>query len=326
MKYLPVISLMICLQYACLHKNEDIFREGKWECLGEFFQGGNDRYNPVCYAIPDTLFYGLGEPPVSLDFFWNSDIALYTKDGWKKLTEFPGNRRVIPLLVASSHKVYVGLGEVTWGSPAPEYLKDVWEYDIARQRWDSLPYKFPGTNTRGTVRFSLDGNIYWGMGMNGNEYVPGMYILYPEHGWQLLSYGQRRAYSTVFELEGEVYCCFGKNGEGYIRTVCKFNPETAQWEFIHLFDEVEYPFIARTDAMAFVIKENGKDFVYFIGGKAEKESADFWDACRYDPRTQKLEKISLPFPRSEVRAAFTIQNNGYIFDGEFVWKYIPDVP
>lgn len=326
MKYLLIV-LIICLQYSCKDKDEDQIIGGHWEkCHESFFQGGDARYNPVFFAGRDTLVYGLGEIPTFEEIYDIKDLWLYTKKGWSCIKDLPGRRRIDPLLVISDHKVYVGFG---WNPCSGEALKDMWVYDITTQNWDSLHFEFPGNSAKGTVCFPLGGKLYYGLGEKdwGGGYSSEMYIFDIEQGWQQPFYTDRQVYSTIFELNGEIYSCFGKNDAGYIRTIRKFNPDAKKWEFVRAFDIDEYPFITRTGAKSFITRENKEEFVYILLGKPEENAADFWKCCRYNPRTQELEKvvITLPCPEEKIKAVFSIDGTGYLFDGEYVWKFVSEI-
>lgn len=323
-----VILFAILVLAASCDKNEDKDpgTTGKWEQVYKFFPGLQDRFKPLYMGMKDTLIYGLGEYPLATDGLF-PDLWSYTKKGWGKIADFPGKKRMgeSVLLFFLEDQMYVGLGE----SFDPEACKDLWKYDLKNHTWDSLEFQFPGESRFGALFFKSEGVIHYGAGVNGKEgMLNKMYTFHPERGWEVANpaYIDRQAYSTTFALNGEVYDCFGqKEGNEYLSTIRKFNTGQKRWEPVYVIKtEDERKALVRIQAKAFVIPGEDGEYAYIIGGKPAPgvTTEEFWICCRYNPRTNEIVKINPPDVKS-IEAAFSIDHEGYIFDGTNIWKFIP---
>lgn len=338
-RYFAIFIILSLLQVSCDKKEnqETPFPKGEWQQLSGIFPGLSGRIAPSVCATKDTLIYGLGDYPYSEEKLF-SDLWLYTREGWQYLSDFPGQKRVDPLITLLGGKIYVGLGYLNYLKPEtanksgyyPRY-KDIWTYDLATKMWDSLPFEFPGTSRAGALYFQTDHKIYYGAGRSGDSFLStnDMYVFDPSQGWRTATpeFVERQSDMSAFVLGREIYTCFGLYEGGYNRVVRKFSSTEKKWESVCLFKKTEYPAIARRNAKTFVLKEKEGEFAYILGGKMEKLTTedpldDYWLCCRFDPRTCQLEKINPPDTKN-IEAAFTIENTGYIFDGTTVWKYIP---
>lgn len=320
-----IILVYILLLIAC--SKEETAKEysgGQWErCEDQYFPGTKGRYYPVFYASNDTLVYGLGDYP-SLDtaaIF--KDLWLYTSEGWNVSFDVPGPKRWEPILFMQNHKIFYGLGRDLRASLDP-FFKDMWVYDLTNKSWNLLTFEFPGKGRIGGIVFSLGNRIFLGGGIGyRGEVLNDLYTFDLENGWELYSpeFIEPIAFATVFKLNNVIYTCFGKSGTGYNDVVRKFNAESNKWESMC---QIKDSLLLRTYGKAFVLNQEGEEYAYIVGGKPmpEIEAGKFWGGLRFNPRTNVVEKINIPDVKN-IEAAFAIKNVGYIFDGEYRWKFLP---
>lgn len=333
MKKLSLLILVVGLLATCSKEKGPNQLSGSWFKVCDFFPGMKYRYKPLNFISNDTLIYGLGDF-MSYEEFILNDLWIYCKNGWKKIENFPGEKRTNAIIFSLDSYIYAGLGEnfyisdIPSGSSRVETYRDIWRYDHQSHSWDSLAFEFSGKNREGALLFRLGETIYFGAGMSSSEeFLNEMYTFNPTKGWSkaIPEFVDRQAYATTFEVNGEIYSCFGKDDKEYLRTIRKFDVAQKKWETVYaLTDDEIYNAVARTDGKAFVLDRNGGHSVYIVGGKPMPGvSIDkFWACCRYDMETNEIVKINAPQVK-EVEAAFTIENEGYIFDSENIWKFTP---
>lgn len=321
--------IIILLLFVSCHRNDsiEIYDGGNWEkCYDNYFPGGHDRYMPSSLGINDTLIYGFGNYPAFGDKFIFNDLWLYSSEGWAGLDTFPGKYRTEPVLFVLQNKIFCGLGKNIRASLLGSPLKDLWSYDVEKKTWDSVEYQFPGKERTGGLIYGVDGKIYYGAGVCNDEVLNDMYTFDLQNGWQQAEpfYVEPQAHATVFTLDNEIYSCFGKGEQDYFYTIRKLDKQQNKWQTVYVVKKEERLAVARTGAKSFVLKEKEGEFAYIIDGKPSSDilEEDFWRCVRYNPRTNVLERVNAPNVKS-INAAFAIENVGYIFDGEYRWKFIP---
>ena len=295
---------------------EDSPLTGSWKPVeNSYFQGVKERIQSAGCVYHDTLLFGMGFLSLTQDLIQN-DLWLYTEEGWNRLPDFPGQKRIDPLVCMSQGGVFVTQG---YALPSQAF-KDIRRYDLRTGMWDSLSYEFPGQGRTGAISFELEGKLYLGAGVSIQKtgMLSDMYIFDPQQGWNSF-FTERQAYSTVFKWEGEVYCCFGQDERGYITSHGRVDAQTGQGQSVAKGEA----YTVRTDAHAFAIRQGEQEYVYLIGGKPKLPEAYDW-CFRYNFQTKRTEKIIFPETMS-VKAAFAIHNTAYIFDGKNVYHLLlPD--
>ncbi len=317
MRFFVYFSILLLSLASCQKDDpEDLPLTGSWKPVENgYFQGVKERVQFASCVHHDTLLFGMG----FLSLVHNSvlsDLWLYTKEGWSRLPDFPGQKRIDPLIFISQGGVFVTQGYALPSKP----FKDIWRYDLKTRVWDSLNYEFPGEGRSGAVSFELEGKLYLGAGVSIEKggMLSDMYVFDPQQGWDSF-FTEREMNSTVFEWKGEIYRCFGRDEGGYINTLRKFDAHTRQWQTVTKWEDYN----VRTEAHAFVIRQGSQDYVYLIGGKPKLPEAYDW-CFRYNLQTQQTEKIAFPEKR-EIKAAFSIDNTAYVFDEKNVYQLIlPD--
>lgn len=319
-----LLFIVVVLLTAC-HKNEVPEQSGHWEIVSDYFPGTMGRYNPVAFGVNDTLIYGLGDYMSYEENLFN-DLWCFTNGVWQKIGYFPGMKRTNAILFLLKDQLYVGLGE-SYALQRDRTCRDLWRYDLKQHTWDSLDFQFPGEKRVGALLFKTGETIYYGAGYNENKILNDMYTFHPTRGWNIAKpeFVDRQAFSTTFVLNGEVYNCFGKNDEGGISAIQKFNVGEKRWETVcRLQSEEEYNSITRVNAKVFVVDGKDGECAYIVGGQPVSKTAagQFWKCCCYNPRTNRITEMNAPDVET-VEAAFTINGEGCIFDGEYIWKFIP---
>lgn len=315
----------ILLLIAC--SKDDTAKEydgGRWErCDDQYFPGTKGRHYPIFYASNDTLVYGVGDHPTIDTAVIFRDLWLYTSEGWNITFDVPGPKRMEPILFMQNHKIFYGLGRNL--NPSKDgFFKDMWVYDLIDKSWNLLPFEFPGKGRTGGILFSLENQFFLGGGSGGwGDVLNDIYSFDLENGWELYSpeFIEPLTYGTVFKLNNVIYTCFGKNRTGYNDVVRKFNVESKKWEAVRQLKDSS---LLRTYGKVFVLNQGGEEYAYIVGGKPIPgiEADNFCVGLRFNPRTNIMEKINMPNVKN-IEAAFAIKGVGYIFDGEYRWKFLP---
>ncbi len=203
------------------------------------------------------LGFGIGReqngPVVYLNDLWEFDAETET---WKELASCPCRGRSHPAFVATSDKIFVGLGNDNMGN-----MKDWWEYDIATDTWSSKP-EYPGARRHHPYFFEIEGLVYVAFG-HGDIIYNDLYVYDPAtEEWEFLGFlpDQGRVAGTEFSYGGKGYVLSGDNdehdhlprGEMY-----SYDPMTNEWT-----KEQPHPGPGRWAPGSFVID----GVVYFTGG------------------------------------------------------------
>lgn len=93
-----------------------------------------------------------------------SDSTFTVKSRWKRLKDFPGEPRVLGSVEVAGNYCYLLAGvknHSAWNSE----VKDFWRYDVSNDQWLKLA-DFPGTKRSNAASFIINGEIYFGLGVN----------------------------------------------------------------------------------------------------------------------------------------------------------------
>lgn len=216
--------------------------------------GIGSNIDPVTNKEVDTVF---------------NDLYSYdpNKSEWTQLASCDCIGRYHPAMVATSDKIFVGLGSSGSGN-----LKDWWEYDIETNTWSQKP-DFPGAKRHHPYYFGIDSLVYVGFG-HGSGIYKDFYEYNPRtEEWRQLSDlpDQGRVAGTQFSHGGLGYVLSGQ-GENHRNLVLgdfwSYNPQSDTWTKL-----TPHPGTGRWAPGSFIIK----DTVYFNSGLADnKEHKDLW--------------------------------------------------
>jgi N-acetylneuraminic acid mutarotase len=222
---------------------------------------------------------------------------------WVQQNDFPGEGRTSALSFSVQGKGYWVLG----GNTTNSFLREIWAYDPATDSWtqkNDFPFDVPGvaaaaSNEKGYV-MSYSGSLY--------EYSP------VADTWKFLSLfpGGNRPGMAAFALGGNLY--FG-TGNGVIfdannqppvfKDFWKYDVSQNKWTAI-----TDFPGVARTEAVSFVIGEKGYVGLGFNGVGAPPIYKDVWS---YDATSASWTQVA-DFPQSDSWYGIVFSNatRGYI--------------
>lgn len=222
---------------------------GSWDIKADF-GNGMGRHGAVSFSIEGKAYVGLGSdyqydydsfggnPPTSQggfkDDFWEYNAET---DTWRRLNDFPGEKRTEAVSFSINGKGYVGLGKYLAVEPDADGLnsetgfkQDFWEYNPDNDTWTQLP-DFPGEGRAKSIGFVINNKGYVGCGGYGKrdfwEFSPS------DNSWnQLADYPGESNWGVVgFSIESKGYVGFGYNSEDYLPSTdfWEYSPETNSW-------------------------------------------------------------------------------------------------
>jgi N-acetylneuraminic acid mutarotase len=189
---------------------------------------------------------------------------------WVELSDFEGVARSDAVGFSINDKGYV-----TTGYDGDDRLKDLWEYDPAKDYWIQKA-DFPGNVRNGAVGFGTATKGYVGTGYDGSIKLKDFWEYDPQtNSWlQVADFaGSARFGAIAFSIDNKGYIGTGYDGN-YLKDFWMYDPETNEWT-----QKVSVGGSKRRDAVGFVI--NGKGYVCTGVNNGVYES-DFWE---YDPLT-----------------------------------------
>ena len=229
-------------------------------------------------------------------------VTAYIPDGWKALSAFT-SPRVCAVAVASSDKLYVGLGyDATSGSYQSSVSSDWNEYDPATAKWTKKA-DFPGLGRANAISFVIGGKIYVGLGSNYDANTKGAtYVDFYEYDpatdkWTEKSSfrGGGRDQPVSFVIGNKGYVGTGNTDPFSAATVTndfyEYDPATDKWT-----QKTSLTGTARCRAFGFAL--NGKGY---LGAGEDRNVSKLSDFYEYDPTADKWAKKA-DFPEANARA------------------------
>ncbi|WP_161991961.1 IPT/TIG domain-containing protein [Flagellimonas algicola] len=180
----------------------------------------------------------------------------FTYLSWRQRKDFEHEPRRFGIAEAIGEDIYMGLGVGPLGN-----LSDFWKYNTRTDTWTQMP-DFLGTPRHGTSHFVLDGNLFVGLGMDGNGVngITDFYKFEPDtKTWvQLEDFpgnpNQVRQFANSFVLNGKAYVYGGTDIgiEGYYNDLWEYDLASDTWE-----EKTSFELIGRAGAVAFTIGNKG---------------------------------------------------------------------
>lgn len=207
---------------------------------------------------------------------------------WTTLATFPGTPRTHPAMVATSTKIYVGLGGSAGGD-----LDDWWEYDIATDTWTQRT-DFPSTRRHHPFYFNVGDDVYVGMGHHQSSIFNDLYHYdITNDTWtQMASLpGEGRVAGTQFTYNDRGYVLSGQ-GEDHLNLgtgeMWEYNPVTDSWAQLP-----PHPGTGRWAPGSFVIG----DSIFLVCGQTDDIQPDQRDLWMLDfqeiASAEELETLTL---------------------------------
>lgn len=224
-------------------------------------------------------------------------------DSWTQKSNFPGVARIAPVSFSIENIIYMGTGDVLFGS----LLNDWWKYDPTTDSWQQLN-DFPGTERYAAVGFAVGSHGYVATGFATGgiykadlwEYDPGtdtwiQKAAIPDAGKYL---------AAGFAVSGKGYVLTGYESiAGDVKDVWEFSPASNSW-----VAKGNFPGLARRQAAGFASSSKG----YIITGGNDLSS--FSDAWEYTPVSDSwMSLASLPPGEARLAAAgFALNEEPYV--------------
>ncbi|MCR9172074.1 MAG: T9SS type A sorting domain-containing protein [bacterium] len=269
-----------------------------WSPLGNF-PGGDRSFS---YGVEHGGFgyagFGAWDDGFNVTFFDDWYRFDPNSETWDTLTSCPCTARTHPAMVATTSKIYVGLGGSANGD-----IKDWWEYDIAGDSWTQRT-DFPGTRRHHPYYFSIGDDVFVGFGHHQQQIFDDLYHYDIENDvWtQVASLpAEGRVAGTQFTYNGKGYILSGQ-GEDHL------NLDTGEfWEYDPVNDSwtqlPPHPGSGRWAPGSFVIG----DSIYLIGGQnndIQPDQRDLWllnfqDIVSVDELSQKSSLQVYPNPAQD---------------------------
>jgi N-acetylneuraminic acid mutarotase len=219
---------------------------------------------------------------------------------WTQLSDYPGPERSGGIAFSVSGKGYWGMGS----NANESFMADIWSFDPATQVWTqkkNFPFDRPAEAavTIGDKAYVMtySGSLY--------EYDPS------NDSWKFMSPFpmHNRPGITGFSIGNKAYFGTGNNIENQQFTVYKdlweFDPATNAWK-----QKADFPGVARTEAVSFVIGDAAYVGLGFDGVAAPPIYKDFW---KYDPVSDSWSQIAdFPQPNAIVGIELSNKTNAYI--------------
>lgn len=220
---------------------------------------------------------------------------------WEQIADFPGQERVKAATFAIDGYGYVGLGDEFSGDP----FLDFYRYDPTNNTWQQLG-DFPGDMRYSPVSFAIDGYGYVGFGSKGGGSKNDFWKYDPSNDtWTQMNYlGNVGGFAHSVVINSKGYVLFEKYDELF-----EYDPVSDTWT-----EKAELPQDNRGFA-CFALDGNlyavsGYEYISFDNVRYHKE------AYRYDPDTDKWEKISnFDGKAREDAVGFSVDNYGFVVAG-----------
>jgi N-acetylneuraminic acid mutarotase len=269
----------------------------------------SQRYNAVSFSIGNKGYVTTGQTTsatLNTTFEYNPDT-----DAWTQMANFPGGNRRVAAGFAIGTKGYVMCGRDD-STGTGVLHNDVWEFDPATNTWTQKA-NFPGGNRESLVAFSIDGNGYAGLGLNGSrkldfyKYDPiaDTWIALPD-----INYYAHHYNTEVFVLNGKGYFATGTAYSNVTfsdytsNKVFMFDPATGNWTQKNNFGGG-----ARQYSTAFTV--NGK--AYMGLGYTGAFLQDLW---QYDEAADSWSQTGDFTPGARLyTSSFTLGNTVYVGNG-----------
>jgi N-acetylneuraminic acid mutarotase len=257
-----------------------------WQPI-EDFPGGKRGY---AYGVTngEKAYVGFGryfDAELS-NTFWHKDLWEFDPqtETWKELAECPCEARIHPAMVATSTKVFVGLG----GGEMSGDMNDWWEYDIPSDTWTQKP-DFPSTERHHPYYFGMNDQVYVGFGHHSSDIFDDFYHYDPATEiWTPTAQfpAEGRVAGTQFDYQGKGYVLSGQ-GEDHdnldIGEFWEYDPETNAWLNLE-----PHPGTGRWAPASFMID----NYLYFMTGQTDIEEKDMW-VYEFEPEVSSSDQTSI---------------------------------
>lgn len=260
--------------------------DAQWKKKADFpTSAGNGRRNAYVFSANNKVYIGGGY----VAMYANTDEMVEydpATDKWKSKNPLPGGfaNRSAGITFKINGKVYLGLGAENYNAfnPGPVFLKDLWEYDPAGDKWTKKA-DLPDTGRADAGVFVLNNKAYVVGGYTGSFSTD---IFYSADLWEYDPTANKWTSKKAFP-EGAINNCmaFAVNGKGYLtggsiegagglsKKTYQYDPAADTWT-----PKADFP-ETRSAGVSFVI--NNKAYVGLgIGGSGLSATFYIYDAAK----------------------------------------------
>jgi N-acetylneuraminic acid mutarotase len=237
------------------------------------YPGGNV-YGGIALGFDSIAVVGLGGNQTGnlSNQLWSFKNTTQT---WKRLANFPGTRRVYPFYFCVGAKAYVG-GGVAYDGGEPQYLNDLWEYDLANDTW-ARKADYPGKGRVGVAAFAIADRAFAGIGDDGQSFHDDLYE-YDAAGDVWIQrgnvVGEIKSFPQTIAYGGKGYVIGGERGHlDFSSAVLRYEPASDSWESLGLFKGAP-----RRNAILF---EAGGQIFYGLGQFGPEDDMVVGDLWKY---------------------------------------------
>lgn len=243
------------------------------------------------------------------------------KSRWKRLNDFPGERRSSSMFIPYGNSGYLFGGtnpKVCCSIPIPE----VWQYDFDNDNWVDLP-NFPGSASYSGIGFQINGKLFYGLGNKGeNEFWE-----FDPHAinWtRLIDFpGTARSNMIHFTINQKGYIIGGSTGYSNSRQVWEYNPVDDSWT--HLGDS-PYDIANILDNRDLFFQSDEKAYLMPI----TFSESNYYTIYEFDPNDEDFLKpvTQIPFYGYQEGGmmGFIIGDEIFIGGDDYIWNVKPEYP
>lgn len=202
----------------------------EWKACG-YYPGGNI-YGGFSFVVDGKVYIGMGADETGS---LNTEVWAFDGSAWIRVSDFPVQKRLYPMSFAAGGKGYIGAGF------SGGYFNDFWEYDPVTDQWSNKT-AYPGGGRVGMATFSINNQLYAGLGDNGNSFFNDFYLYDPStDSWSALDnfVGQNRSFASCISTGSNGYMIGGEDDNGgfsYTAQFWKYEPLSDAWQVMDSFD------------------------------------------------------------------------------------------
>ena len=227
---LAIFSVCLLLLLSC-SDNDGPKIDGNWTKIAT--PSTSVRNGAVSFVLNGAGYFGLGLNGTKSagssargykNDFWSFNGAVWNND----LPDFPGTPREQAVAFVLDNKVYVGLG---YNDDVEETLRDFWEFDPAKNAWDSIGL-FP-VGLVNAVAFVVDGRAFVGTGRKDHGNWENRFWEFNASGrsWPSAPYttipGDLREGAFAFVINSTAYIGGGYSNGANLADMFLFEPSTS---------------------------------------------------------------------------------------------------
>lgn len=231
----------------------------QWETVDDY--PGGARFGSFSFVLNGVAYVGGGRDDSFRfkDDFYRFDPQQPSGSQWTKMASLPNYGSEDGSAFALNNVGYLIEGFTAYGE-----TDEIWRYlpDSGTGQWERASTRAPSSPRRAASVMIIQGEVYWGLGQNSNEYFNDFYK-FDGNTWTRLSDfpGAARAHAAgvgVDDPNGVGYVGFGENSVRYHKDLWAYDTGTNSWT-----QKADNPFTIISQGAAFHINKR----IFFYTGK-----------------------------------------------------------